>query len=141
MADFMRRRAAEVIPGHIPARHGPRQDITPIQNIPLGCRRRRHTRRGETAETQQRRPGRDARGIGPSLQQGLVVDVERGIGAAAQGTFHGPVVAVGRPRVVGRARDAQQPVSDRGVGVGARQVRELRADHRVRHVVGRRGQS
>lgn len=65
----------------------------------------------------------------------MVVDVQGVVGAAAEGGFHGVVVAVGGPRVVCGAVGAAEGEADGRVGVGGGEVGELRGDHRVGDVV------
>lgn len=73
------------------------------------------------------------------MEFGLEVDVQRGVGALAQGSLHGQVVPVGGPGVVDCTRDAHVAVADAGVGVGDGDGVELRGDHGVGDVAqGRR---
>lgn len=136
VADLVRRRASKIIPAHVAAGHRPAEHVAPIEDIRVARRRGRHAPGGQAAEAQQCRSSRDARGVGGGLELRLVVDVQRGVGAAAQGSFHGQVVAVGRPRVVHSPVDPHQAVANRGVRICPREVVELIRDHRVGHVGG-----
>lgn len=135
MPDFMRRRAAEVVPGQRPAGQRPAEDVAAVEDVDARRAGGRDARGGERAVAEQGAAGGDAGGAGRGLELRLVVDVEGAVGAFAEGGFHGLVGAVGGPGVVCRSVGALEGEADRGVGVRCGEVVELVGDHGVCDVV------
>ena len=136
VADLVHRRPARVVLLERAARHRRAEDVAPVDRVRAPRRPGRDPRGRQRAVAQEDGAGGDPGRAGRRLQRRLEVDVERRVGALAQGDLHGLVVAVGGPGAVDGARDPQVAVADAGVGVGDGDGVELGGDHGVGHVVG-----
>ena len=141
MPDLMHGRAALIIlQERTAARHRRAQDIAPVERVVARVRLGRDACARQRAVAQQDGAGGNAGRAGRGLQVGLEVDVEGGVGAAAQAGFHGEVVAVGGPGGVDGARGGYVAEADAGVGVGGGHGVELRGGHGVSDVGGGGGE-
>ena len=135
--DLMYGRAAGVVLSEGAAvRHRAAENVATVEHVDEGRRGRSDAAFGQTTVAQQHAADGHARCAGGGLELGLEVNVQGGVGAVAEGGFHGEVVTVGGPGGVHGARVAFEGVSDGGVGVGGGDGGELGLDHGVGHVVG-----
>lgn len=124
MPDLVHRRHALRVAVHVAAGQAAGQHVAAVLDVVLCGRGGRHPGGGQRAVAEQEGAGGAGDG-GGGREVGLQVDVEVGVGAVAEGAFHGGGVGVCGPGVVDGEVHAAEAEEDVVGVVGVGEVGEL----------------